>query len=128
MPNGEKLVFERASEQSPDHLPGDVVLILKTEKHAQFTRQGNDLHHTMTITLKESLLGFKKTIKQLDGRDIAIERAGVTHQHFVKKIKGEGMPHHNYPSRKGTLHVKFNVKFPKSFTEEQQKQLADILP
>ena len=70
MPNSHELVFERASEQSPDTIPGDVRLVFKTQKHAIYTRKGNDLHHTMTITLKEALLGFSKTLKQLDGRDV----------------------------------------------------------
>lgn len=128
MPNGHQLVFERASEQSPDTLPGDVILVIKTEKHSLYKRKGNDLHHTMTITLKESLLGFKKTIRQLDGRDILVERKGVTHQDYVMKIAEEGMPHHNFPSDKGNMLIKFNVKFPKSFTPDQQTKLAELLP
>lgn len=128
MPNGHPLVFERASEQSPDTLPGDVILVLKTSKHKQFKRNGNDLHHTMSITLKEALLGFKKVIKQLDGRDIVVERTGVTQHEYVMKIKAEGMPHHNFPSDKGNLLVKFTVKYPKTFTADQQSKLAELLP
>merc|ERR1740117_2023936 len=125
MPNGNEIVFERASEQAPDTIPGDVILVLKTKKHPRFTRSanGNDLKHTMEITLKEALLGFKKTLLQLDGRMLSIERNGVTPYDHVMRKEGEGMPHHNYPSDKGNLHVTFKVKFPSKFTEEQKTQL-----
>ncbi len=160
-----QLVFERASEQSPDTVPGDVILTLRTQEHARFKRQGNDLHMDHVITLKEALLGFSTTVAQLDGRPITIKQEGVTshgkqagavcmayigawHVHvvrtaacllssflsmcmsvsmsissseFVKVLKGEGMPHHNFPSDKGDLHVRFSVRFPKQLSGQQQE-------
>lgn len=95
--------------------------------------QGNDLHHTMHISLKEALLGFTKTVKQLDGRDVCVmvwvaagvewpcssyrlhrgnnpqvevTQTSITKPMQVKVIKGEGMPHHNFPSDRGDMHVK----------------------
>jgi DnaJ-class molecular chaperone len=127
MPNGHELVFERASEQSPDSIPGDVILQVKTDKHPRFTRQGNDLHHTMTITLKEALLGFKRSVAQLDGRIIEVVREGVTQYDHVMQIKKEGMPHHDVPSDKGNLFVKFQVVFPNKLTVEQQQKLGEVL-
>lgn len=127
MPNGHELVFERASEQNPDSIPGDVILVLKTDKHNTFTREGNDLHYTMTLSLKEALLGFKKTITHLDGRSIEIKRDVVTQYDYVMKVAGEGMPHHGVPSDKGTLYVRFKVNFPAKLTEQQQQKLAETL-
>jgi len=53
MPDGHELVFERMSEQSPEVVPGDVILKLRTQPHHRFKRRDNDLLHSMTITLKE---------------------------------------------------------------------------
>lgn len=127
MKNGHEIVFERASEQSPETVPGDVILVIKTQKHKLFTRKGNDLHHTMTITLKEALLGFSKTLQQMDGRTITVARDGVTYQDYVMTVPGEGMPHHNFPSDKGKLFVKFKVDFPKQLTAAQKEQLEKLL-
>ncbi len=49
--------------------PGNVVFKLREQgNHPRFRREGNDLHHTMHITLKEALLGFRKSVLHLDGR------------------------------------------------------------
>lgn len=128
MPNGHEIVFERASEQSPDAVPGDVILVVKEKKHPQYERQGNDLLHTMKISLKEALLGFRKTIQQLDGSQVTVQRDGVTSHGYVMHIEGEGMPVHNFPSQKGSMIITFNVVFPKELTESQREAIRSILP
>ncbi|CAE7880926.1 ERDJ3B, partial [Symbiodinium sp. KB8] len=109
MPHGEQIKFERMSEQRPGMIPGDVIFVLKQRDHALFRRDGNDLHVDMHISLKEALVGFTKTVKQLDGREVVVESTGVTRPHQVRTIRGEGMPIHNFPSQAGDMHVKFYV-------------------
>ena len=36
----------------------------------------------------------------------------------VRKIKGEGMPVHNFPSDKGDLYVTYKIKMPSKITDE----------
>jgi DnaJ-related protein SCJ1 len=129
MKHGEKITFERMSEQSADAglVPGNVVLNLKCKPHARFVRKGNDLHHDMTITLREALLGFSKQLPHLDKHVVTVAQSGVTYPGQVLRMAGEGMPQHNYPSQKGTLFVKFKIKFPKVLTEEQKKLAAQLL-
>ena len=86
-----------------------------------FTRSGNDLKMEMTITLKEALLGFTKTITHMDDHTVEIKRKKITKPFFVKTIKGEGMPIHQFPSEFGDLHVKFIVKMPKTLNDAQKK-------
>lgn len=90
MQDGQEIRFERASEQSPDTIPGDVIMRLRQQPHSRFTRKGNDLHMEHTITLREALLGFSFNINHLDGRRVKIEQEAVTQPEFVKTIKGEG--------------------------------------
>jgi DnaJ-class molecular chaperone len=40
--------------------------------HSLFKRDGNDLRMDMKISLKEAILGFEKTIRHLDGRNVQI--------------------------------------------------------
>jgi DnaJ-class molecular chaperone len=67
MKEGATIKFEGQASQGPDFFPGDVVFKVKINKHATFTRKGNDLHTTVDLTLKESLLGYTKQITHLDG-------------------------------------------------------------
>jgi DnaJ-class molecular chaperone len=47
---------------------GEVVFTLETLPHAVFERVGNDLKTTVKISLKQALLGFRKTLTHLDNR------------------------------------------------------------
>lgn len=78
MASDAEIRFERESEQQPGVTPGDVVFKLKAAAHPRFKREGNSLHHEMKLTLKEALLGFKRPIRHLDGRDLWVEHSGVT--------------------------------------------------
>eukprot|EP00823_Brevimastigomonas_motovehiculus_P003716 TRINITY_DN2307_c0_g1_i1.p1 TRINITY_DN2307_c0_g1~~TRINITY_DN2307_c0_g1_i1.p1 ORF type:complete len:374 (+),score=54.03 TRINITY_DN2307_c0_g1_i1:57-1178(+) len=127
MKDGEEIVFERASEQAPDMIPGNVILVLKQQAHSRFRREGNDLHYDQTITLKEALLGFKRQIAHLDGRTIDVESDEVTPPDTVRVIEGEGMPLHDIPSESGNLRVKFSVSFPSRLTNEQKKAIRQLL-
>eukprot|EP00457_Paulinella_chromatophora_P006718 gb/GEZN01006737.1/.p1 GENE.gb/GEZN01006737.1/~~gb/GEZN01006737.1/.p1 ORF type:complete len:369 (-),score=88.66 gb/GEZN01006737.1/:403-1509(-) len=128
MPDKHEIVFERASEQSPNTIPGDVVLVVTQKAHSRFKRDGNDLLHSMKISLKEALLGFNKNVEQLDGSMVQVRRDAVTPHGHTEKIKEQGMPHHNFPSQKGDMYVTFDVVFPDKLSEAQKTALKEILP
>ncbi len=127
MAEGEELVFERASEQLPDIIPGNVILVLRTQPHNKFRRDGNDLHYEQTITLREALLGYNKRIIHLDGRSVDIRSDQITSPGQVRTVKAEGMPVHNFPAERGNLYVKFTIQMPKSLTKEQRKGIRALL-
>lgn len=129
MRDGQEVVFERASEQQPDVVPGDVIVTLRTQSHARFRRDGNNLHMTQTISLREALLGHSSSFAHMDGHRVSISTQGeVTPPEHVKVLKGEGMPLHEAASEKGDLYVKFKVQFPRSLTAEQQAAIAKLFP
>lgn len=107
MSNRQKITFEGESEQHPDYLPGDIIFVIKEKDHEKFKRDGNDLHTTMTLTLKEALLGFKKSLTHLDGHIVVVNVTEPTQPFSVKKIDGEGMPLHNMAYERGHLYIKF---------------------
>ena len=79
----------------------------------------------MDISLRDALLGFSKTITHMDGHTVEIKREKITRPFYVKKIKGEGMPVHQFPSEFGDLLVKFIVKMPSTLTEAQKKFIQE---
>lgn len=126
MTQGSKITFPRMSEQTPGMIPGDIIMTLKQKPHGRFERTGNDLRTTLTITLKEALLGFKRTIQHLDEHTVVLARKEPTVPSTVQRIVGEGMPMHNTPSEKGDLFVKLEVQFPRSLSKAQKEAVANI--
>lgn len=113
--------MEQEADEYPDAIPGDMVFMVTTDPHPVFERQGDNLYTKQHITLIEALTGFEKTIKQLDGSDIKLERSGVTQYGFVQTIKGAGMPHYDNPSQHGDLFVEYQVVFPTHIDEDVVK-------
>ena len=94
-------------------------------------RKGKDLHAEVTISLKEALLGFTRTLSHLDGHGVHIERTGVTKPGQVIVIKGEGMPRvddDGVELETGKLHVRFTISFPSELSEEAQEWARKALP
>lgn len=106
--------------------PGDVIFKLRQANHPRFRREGDNLHHEMHLSLREALLGYKRPIRHLDGRDVTVEHKGVTQPFEVRKVSGEGMPLHNFPSQHGDLFVKYIVDLPNKLNEEQKEAVAKL--
>jgi DnaJ-class molecular chaperone len=123
MGEGDELTFPGMGEQQPKSVPGDVILSLKQETHAVFKRSGNDLRMKMTISLKEALLGWKRTINHLDGRQIEVEISGITSPMETIKVQDEGMPYRGDPTSKGHLYIKVYIDMPRE-TELQEHHKA----
>ena len=56
--------------------PGDVIFQLRQRKHHKFRRIGDTLYHNVNINFKESVLGFERKLKTLDGRDLKVKISG----------------------------------------------------
>ena len=121
-------LFSSCRARSPGITPGDVIFKFKQAPHATFRRDGDDLHYDLHITLREALLGYTKTVRHLDGREVAIDVKGVTQPFQVRKMPGEGMPQHNTPSQMGVLHVKNIVDLPATLTDAQKESVARLFP
>lgn len=126
MAQGHSITFKGKSERRPGQIPGDVRAILQERKHPIFERDGNDLRHTIRISLKEALLGFSRRLRHLDDHEVVISSQDVIKPFQVKRYRGEGMPVHNFPSQKGDLFVKFEIEFPRTLSESQQAHIASV--
>lgn len=120
------------NEGHPSHCKerGKVVLIVKELKHPTFLRPTSgdrDLLMVLNITLSESLCGFTKTFKHLDGRNLTIVEKGITDPTKFKIIKFEGLPRKISPNTRGNLLVRFNIAYPKNLSIEQQRSLFSVL-
>jgi DnaJ family protein B protein 4 len=95
--------------------------------HPLYTREGDDLIHTVDLDLKEALCGWRRTVTTIDGKQLNIEKAGPTQPGSSDTYPGLGMPISKKPGQRGNFIVKYNVKFPTSLTAEQKEKLREIL-
>lgn len=115
---------------------GNVIVKISIEQNEKFFRNavingkikigGTDLLTQINITLAESLCGFTKTIKHIDGRDITFSIKNIIKNGDLYTINGEGMPSKTN-HQKGNLHILFDVEFMQSLSFEKRKALWEIL-
>jgi DnaJ-related protein SCJ1 len=127
MKEGHQIVFEMEADQSPDLIPGDVIIAVRSRKHDVFTRR-DDIHLEMTLklTLKEALLGFRRSVTHMDGHVFEISRNEITPYGTQVVLRGEGMPKHGVPSEKGDLTVTLVFELPSRLTEQQADGVKEI--
>lgn len=97
------------------------------KKHPLFTRDGDDIHHTIDLELKEALTGWKRTVTTIDGKQIQIEKSGPTQPGSKDSYPNQGMPISKKPGERGNFVITYNVKFPTSLTPAQKSKLKEIL-
>jgi DnaJ-class molecular chaperone len=85
-----------------------------------------NLKHQKSITLKESLTGFKFDIKHLNGKTYTInnDSGNIIPANYKKEIDNLGMTRDNST---GKLIIEFEVVFPETLTTEQISKLKEIL-
>lgn len=127
VPEGTELVFPGEADESPDFAAGDVVVRFKTKQRVgSFERKEANLYWKESLSLAEALLGFKKSVKGLDGHDIVIARSGPTQPGFVQIVKGEGLPVY-HESGYGDLYVEYSVVLPVALTPKQHQSKSKNL-
>lgn len=126
--DGETLVQYGETDELPGMKPGDILAHIKQEKHAVFTREGQDLHAKCEISLGEALSGFSKIMfTQLDGRGLRITSppGNVIKPGDILKIPNEGMP--SKSGKIGCLYVKVHIVFPDSGWTRERSELRKVL-
>lgn len=114
MQDGQKITFTGEANANPGLVAGDVIVVLKQTKHAEFTRKGNNLIYDKHISLTDALCGVNFYIKQLDGRMLHVQSPPdtVIKPDMIKSIPREGMPTWKNPMDEGYMFIKFTIDFP----------------
>ncbi|KAA8593102.1 hypothetical protein FQN60_018557 [Etheostoma spectabile] len=114
--------FIGEGEPHIDGEPGDLRFRIKVLKHPVFERRGDDLYTNVTISLVEALIGFEMDIAHLDGHKVHVVRDKITKPGARMWKKGEGLPNFDNINIRGSLIITFDVEFPQTQLDEQQKE------
>lgn len=105
----------------------DLHFIVKEKPHPLFTREGDDLRHTVEIDLKEALTGWARTVSTIDGKQVHVSSSGPTQPSFEERFPQLGMPKSKTPTQRGDFLVGVKIKFPTSLTAQQKQTLKEVL-
>ena len=125
--SGTKITFAERGDEYPNKIPADIIFEIEELPHHLFKREGNDLVMTVSVGLKEALVGTHVNVTTLSGRNLKVNVRDVITPSYEKRVKGEGMPNSKDQNIKGDLIIRFNVKWPTNLTEHQKTQLANVL-
>ena len=143
MSKGHRLIFENEADEHPDHVAGNLIMVL-FEKQPElssdhdsktdgtfFRRKEHDLYWKEVLSLREAWMGgWTRNITHLDGHVVQIgrKRGEVVQPFTTESFEGEGMPiwhggHHDEHSGEqyGKLYVEYTVVIPDQMDKGMEK-------
>jgi DnaJ family protein B protein 4 len=103
------------------------LLTQRQKSHPLFTREGDDIKHTIELDLKEALTGWRRTVQTIDGKQLNVGSGGPTGPTWTERFPNLGMPKSKKPNERGDFVVGVNIKFPNTLTAQQKEGLKGIL-
>ena len=127
---GTKFTFPEEGDQTPGHIPADIVFTIKQKPHPLFTRDGDNLKYTVSIPLKKALLGEGTCVQvpTLTGERVPITLPGIINPKTELTVPGHGLPTKRSSQIRGDLIVTFDIAFPRSLAPANMSLLMDALP
>ena len=109
---------------------GDLYVIIRTEEHPVFRRDGDDIYLTVPVTATEAALGAKVEVPTIDGRTLLKIPPG-TQSGQKLRLREKGVPSATKDGARGDeiVEVKVTVPLPKDEkTKELLRELAKLNP
>lgn len=106
---------------------GDLYVHIRVRAHADFERDGFDLHRRLVVPYTQAVLGSVFDFETLDGvEQLKLERG--TQSGTTMRLRGRGVPHPERRAR-GDLIVHIDIEIPTDLTEDQNallRRLAEL--
>ena len=103
---------------------GDLYVEIHEREHPVFTRDGDDLHCTVTLPMTAAALGTTVPLETLDGEE-SLDIAPGTQPDEVLTLRARGVPHLRASGR-GDLHVHLRIEVPTKLDGRQEDLLRDL--
>jgi len=127
--NDEKRVFKDQGDQYPGEERGDIVCVLKEEKHPLFERVDHDLIFHYDVTLGDAITGTDVYFEMINNDKIYYTETNLIEQNSFVVLKNKGMPNHSNSKMFGDLYVVYNIIYPtKKLSEKEIEVIKQILP
>ena len=125
---GSKIKFSGVGDQIEGGTQ-DIHFVVQEKPHDGFKREGDDLKADVDVSLKEALTGFQRTVKTIDGKQVAVSSGGPVNPQWVERFPGQGMPltKKGKEGQRGDMIVGVKIEFPKSLSTDQKASLRQTL-
>lgn len=105
-------------------IPGDLLVLVRVERHPVFTRRDRDLHMTIDISFTQAALGDRVTVPTIDG-EMEITIPPGTQSGDTISLPGLGLPP-LHGGRRGRQVVQLRVVTPTDLDDEQRQLLLEL--
>lgn len=129
---GHTMILERMGEQALRHgeTPGNLHIEVFVQPHDKFTREGNDLHLRVPISLRQSIVGTKVDVPHFTGAfQVDTAELGIVQPSKQYVLKNRGMPVRDRQRKEhGNLVLQFEIVYPAGRpTPEHIKRIDEAL-
>ncbi len=104
---------------------GDLYIIIRTEQHPVFTREGDDIHITVPVTASEAALGAKIEVPTIDGRTQMKVPPG-TQSGQKLRLREKGVPSATREGVRGDEIVEVKIVVPHLRDERSKELLREL--
>lgn len=102
--------------------PGDAYLTLNIQEHADFRREGTDIHVILPISLPEAVLGGKVPIETIDGRVSLTVPPGTSSGRRLR-LRGKGAPKPG--GGRGDMYAELRIVLPERIDDDLARAIRD---
>lgn len=124
IPDGQRIRLKGHGKATPDGHRGDLYITIRIEPDSTFTRNGNDLHTTVSTNVFTLILGGDIIVPTLQGNARVQIKPGTQPESMIR-LKGKGLPLYKQPDS-GDLIVTIKCTIP-ALDERQCQELRKIL-
>ena len=110
---------EKGNDAPGNGISGDLIILIQVQPHKSLSREGDNLHMNLYVSLPEAILGASKEIDTVQGPVRIRLEAGIQSGKILR-LKGKGTPSLNGYG-KGDLLVHVNVWTPQHLSKEQKE-------
>ncbi|MGH9789908.1 MAG: molecular chaperone DnaJ [Candidatus Acidiferrales bacterium] len=104
---------------------GDLYIVTRVQPHPFFTRDGDDIHCTVPVSVTEATLGAKIEVPTLDGRaQLRIPPGTNSGQKF--RLREKGAPSARSPQQRGDQYIEVQVVVPKANDERVRELVREL--
>jgi len=125
--NNNLIKFNGLGSDSVSNAPrGDLIVKVKILRHKTFERDGPHLYMKIKVNIFDLMLGTKKEIRTLSGKNLSISIPKGTQTGTMFNITGEGLPNVHNAKQKGNIYVTVFADIPRVDNPELLQKIKNL--